>query len=319
MKRKDYSDFDIISFLEDNDVYHKLSGKNIGRGWVGFQCPFCEGGGTHGGVNLTHKYFSCWQCAETAGPPKLVKQILNCSWAKAFDVIRKYSGRNTDSSSWANIPTVKGHSSQPVHLPALTGSLSGPGGHYLSSRGFNPEAIEAKYGVKEAGPLGDYKFRLIIPIYFNKRLVSFTSRDYTGKGSLKYKAQPIEDAIIPSKDCLYNIDTVKNNILIVEGPVDVWRMGDGAVALFGTSCSSAQQETLFRWWMHTLRIKGTRRKTQKKKAVILLDPKTRKAADKLYYALTSFIRDIKIVELDGRDPGELSQEAAMNLKLQLFC
>lgn len=40
MKRKDYSDFDIISFLEDNDVYFRLSGKNIGKGWVGFQCPF---------------------------------------------------------------------------------------------------------------------------------------------------------------------------------------------------------------------------------------------------------------------------------------
>jgi hypothetical protein len=316
MKRKDYSDFDVVSFLEDNDIYHKFSGKNIGRGWVGFQCPFCEGQGTHGGVNLTHKRFSCWQCAEPASPPKLIKQILNCSWAKAYEILRKYSKRETAMPPWAtDIPAVKERSSRPVHLPALTGSLTGPGGHYLSSRGFNPEAIEAQYGVKESGPLGKYKFRLIIPIYFKKELVSFTSRDYTGKGEPKYKEQPVDEAMIPTKDCLYNIDTVKDDLLIVEGPADVWRMGNGAVALFGLSCSVSQQELLFRWWQHVLRAKKRRRK---KRVVMLLDPKTKRAADKLYYTLISIIRDLKIVELQGGDPAELTQQEAMNLKKELF-
>jgi DNA primase len=315
MKRKDYSDFDIVSFLEDNDIYHRSSGKNVGKNYVGFRCPFCEGDGEHGGVSLIHKGFSCWQCAESASPPKLIKQILNCSWAKAYEILRKYSNREAAMSSWANIPTVKGRSSRPVHLPALTGPLTGPGGHYLSSRGFNPEAIEAKYGVKESGPLGDYKFRLIIPIYFKKELVSFTSRDYTGKGEPKYKAQPVDEAMIPANDCLYNIDTVKDDLLIVEGPADVWRMGDGAVALFGLSCSVSQQEMLFRWWMHVLKVKKRR---HKKRVVMLLDPKTKRAADKIYYALTSFIRDIKIIELEGKDPAELTQQEAMNLKKDLF-
>jgi DNA primase len=318
MKRKDYSDFDVVSFLEDNDIYHRFSGENVGRGWVGFRCPFCEGDKEHGGVNLTHKHFSCFQCAESASPPKLIKQIFNCSWAKAYEVLRNYLNRDTALSSWAKTPRDRGQPLRPVQLPALTGPLSGPGGHYLSSRGFNPEAIEAKYGVKESGPLGKYKFRLIIPVYFKKELVSFTSRDYTGKGEPKYKAQPVDEAMIPVSDCLYNIDTIKDDILIVEGPADVWRMGDGAVALFGLSCSARQQEILFRWWMRTLRIERIRRKMRKKRAVILLDPKTRKAADKLYYALTSFIRDIKIVELFGKDPAELTQQEAMNLKKELF-
>ena len=312
MKKKDYSSFDIVSFLEDNDIYHRFSGENVGRGWVGFQCPFCEGAKEHGGVNLTHKNFSCFQCGETASPPKLIKQILNCSWAKAYDTVRKYSSRDTAMSSWAHTPTDKRRSQRPVHLPALTGPLSGPGGHYLTSRGFNPKAIEAKYGVKESGPLGDYRFRLIIPVYVNKKLVSFTSRDYTEKREPKYKEQPIKEAIIPVKDCLYNIDSVKDKLLIVEGPADVWRMGDGAVSLLGIKCTEAQQEWLFRWWKYKTKFSG------KKKVVLLLDPKTRKAADKLYFTLTSFIRDIKIVELSGRDPAELTQEEAMNLKLQVF-
>ena len=274
-------------------------------------CPFCEGSGEHGGVNLTHKYFSCWQCATSASPPKLIKQILNCSWAKAYREVEQYSDR-ISSPSCVQSPKAGGHSLRPVHLPALTGPLSGLGGHYLASRGFDPKILEAVYGVKETGPLGKFKFRLIIPIYINKELVSFTSRDYTGKGEPKYKAQSIDKSKVPVKDCLYNIDTVKDKLLIVEGPADVWRMGDGAVSLFGTSCSIAQQELLFRWWVATMRLKRT------KKVVILLDPKTKKASDKLYYQLSSFIRDLKIVELSDKDPAELTQEEAMNLKLQIF-
>lgn len=274
--------------------------------------PFCEGAGEHGGVNLTHKRFSCWQCAESASPPKLIKQVLNCSWSKAYSILRQYSSGETALSSWATIPTVRGHSSRPVHLPALTGPLTGPGGQYLLSRGFNPKAIETKYGIKESGPLGDYKFRLIIPVYFNKELVTFTSRDYTGKREPKYKEQRVNEAMIPAKDCLYNIDSVKDKLLIVEGPADVWRMGDGAVSLFGVHCSEKQQETLLCWWKYSMKTK------QRKKVVLLLDPKTRKAADKLYYMLISFIRDLKIVELSGRDPAELTQEEAMNLKVQIF-
>jgi hypothetical protein len=311
MKRKDYSDFNIVSFLEDNDVYFRFSGKNVGKNYVGFRCPFCEGDGEHGGASLIHKGFSCWQCGETASPPKLVKQILDCSWAEAYDIVRKYLDKET-SPSWTITPTNKGRTQRPVHLPALTGPLTGPGGQYLASRGFDPGAIEAKYGVKETGPLGDYKFRLIIPVYFNKRLVSFTSRDYTGKGEPKYKEQPINDAIIPVKDSLYNFNSVKDKLLIVEGPADVWRMGDGAVALFGLKCTESQQVVLLQWWKHKLK------RSRRKKVVILLDPKTRRAADKLYFTLTSFIRDLKIIELQGVDPAALTQEKAMNLKLQVF-
>lgn len=321
MKRKDYSDFDVVSFLEDNDIYHRFSGKNVGKDYVGFRCPWCEGDGEHGGVSLIHKGFSCWQCGMSASPPKLIKQILNCSWSKAYNILEQYSSREAALSSWAQArPKIRGLSLRPVQLPALTGPLCGPGGHYLSSRGFDPRVIESKYGVKESGPLGSYKFRLIIPIYFNKELVSFTSRDYTGKREPAYMEQSVDEAIIPVKDSLYNFDSVKDELLIVEGPADVWRMGDGAVALYGIKCTEKQQEILFRWWMHTWiqRLRKQRGRLRKKKVVLLLDPKTRKPADKLYFTLTSFIRDIKIVELYGRDPAELTQQEAMNLKKELF-
>lgn len=301
---KDYSDFDVISFLEDEEIYHRFSGDNVGAGWVGFECPFCAGAKEHCGVSLSHKCFSCFQCGEKGSPVKLIRQILNCSWAHAYEIIKKYS---SVSGKPDPIPCLPGKKA--VELPPLRSSLTGPGGRYLRQRGFDPEFIETKYGVTETGPIGDYPYRLVIPIYMNNKLVSFTTRDYTGKNEPKYKAQSPKDSVIPVRDCLYNIDTVTDKVLIVEGPADVWRMGDDAVALFGVSLSKKQQEILFHLAVHF----GTL-----KKVVILLDPGAEKPADRIYHTLSSFIKDIKIVELLGSDPAELTQQDAYNLKLQIL-
>ena len=301
--RRDYSGFNIISFLEDYEIYHRLSGENVGQGWVGFRCPWCSGEKEHGGVNLTSKSFSCWQCGEKASPSKLIKQILDCSWGFAYQTVDDYSERDKNRRHRAS-PERRKAKGVSVSLPLSTSPLEGPGASYLRNRGFDPEILKSKYKLQETGPLSDYKYRIIIPIYIDKELVSFTSRDYTGENTLKYRAQLIEDSVIPVKEGIYNIDTVKDKALIVEGPADVWRMGDESIALYGLNCSNGQLEMLLR--------------KKIKKVVLLLDPKTRKQADKLYFKLIPFIRDIKIVELYDQDPAELTDEEALNLRVQIF-
>jgi len=263
--------------------------------------PFCEGHGEHGGASLDHKTFSCWQCGEGASPPKLVKQILGCSWAEAYRTVEQYSQLDTDRL-FTQVPISERKSL--VELPPLSAPLVGPGGGYIKSRGLDPGVLEAEYGVKEIGVLGDYRLRLIIPVYVDNTLVTFTTRRYVENSEPKYKAQPPEKAIIPIKHCLYNIDTVKDQAIIVEGPVDVWKLGIGSVALFGTSSTVEQQEMLVN--------RGVKR------VFIMLDPGTEKPAEKLYFSLISLIREIKIVRLEGLDPGGMTQEEAINLKLQLL-
>ena len=182
MKRKDYSEFNIIQFLEDQEIFHRFSGENVGKNYVGFRCPWCSGEKEHGGVHLTHKHFSCWQCGESASPPKLVKQILNCFWAEAYYTVENYSLKDREAPRISASLTTK-RSVKAVTLPAATQYLVGPGSLYLQSRGFDPEIIAKKYGVKETGPIGDDRFRLVIPIYIDGQLVSYTTRDYTSRTS----------------------------------------------------------------------------------------------------------------------------------------
>jgi hypothetical protein len=44
-----------------------------------------------------------------------------------------------------------------------------------------------------------------------------------------------------SKETLYNLDNAKDGTaIVVEGPIDVWRIGDGAVATFGVIYTQKQ-------------------------------------------------------------------------------
>ena len=51
----------------------------------------------------------------------------------------------------------------------------------------------------------------------------------------------MEKSVVNYKDILYNMDRVQGEkVVVVEGITDVWRMGDGFVASFGTTLTSAQ-------------------------------------------------------------------------------
>jgi hypothetical protein len=231
-----------------------------------------------------------------------VKQILGCSWAKAFYLVKEYSTPEREQApQWVPLANRK----IKIDLPPLSAPLVGPGAEYLRSRSFDPEVIAAEYGVKEIGGLGDeYRFRLIIPVYVDNTLVTFTTRKYIESKEPKAIDQPVEEAAIPCKNCLYNIDTVKDQAIIVEGPADVWKLGEESVALFGTACSAEQQKLLID--------RGVKR------VFIMLDPGAERPAEKLYFSLISIIREIKIIKLRDLDQGDMTQEAALNLKIQLL-
>jgi DNA primase len=112
---------------------------------------------------------------------------------------------------------------------------------FLTKRRYDFEKIQRKYDLLGVGPtLDDWKFRLIIPVYMNHQLVTYVGRDTTGKSEIPYRNAPIEKSIIQSKHCLYNLDTVKDTVIVVEGILDCWRIGSSAVATFGTQVTREQ-------------------------------------------------------------------------------
>lgn len=95
-------------------------------------------------------------------------------------------------------------------------------------------------------PTGRLKNRIILPIYFEKRVVGWQARamykfakDFQGRKYQTPKSFQINHY-------LYNWDEAKEYpvIVVVEGPFDVFTVGPNAVATFGTSISAEQVRLL---------------------------------------------------------------------------
>jgi DNA primase len=296
----DFESLDIESFFSEHDIETSNRGKNVGKDWIGIDCPFCGGSGFHGGVNRDHKGFSCWQCGETADPIKLVRELLDMQTHEAIRALEPFASNRPVKKE------VKQHKAtgkvNRIIVPGYT--LTDVGKNYLINRNFNPDMVVRDFYVQETGPAGDYKYRIMIPVIMNKQIVTFQGRDYTGKQEQRYKALPNERSIVPIKESVYNIDTVDDKVLILEGPTDVWRMGAGSICLCGVKYSQAQ--------INALMNRGI------KKAVVMFDAAASREADLLAIQLTSFIDDVKILFLDSGDPADLSYEEAMNLKRDIL-
>jgi len=294
--------FDILQYFDDKGVEYFESGKNVSRGWVNINCLWCSDPSNHLGINLTSKLLHCWSCGVKGPATMIVREIEECSWAEANTIVERYQDKTFDYLK-KDIQIRSNH----IMLPKeATDTLPDLHRKYLINRRFDPDYLIKKYEIKACYNLGDWKFRLIIPIYMDRKLVCFTSRDVTGKAHTAYKHCSIEESIIPAKECLYNIDSVKDKVIIVEGPFDVWRLGDGVVCTFGLEFTWAQ--------INLLRAKNL------KEAYVLFDPEplAMKRAEALRNALSGFVPITEMIELEKGDPADMSDKLAKELKQELF-
>ncbi len=301
-----FQEFDVEKFLEYYNISHKKSGKNVGLNWIGIEeCPFCGLSGYHFAINEQSSGFHCWGCGEKGSIIKYIKVLLRCNTGKAFSILKQF---------WN--PELEFHireTGKEVILPSGLKKVDKYGKQYLANRGFDPEYIIEKYKLKQTGAgsflnhkgtRSDFQYRLFIPIYMFRELVSYTGRDYTKKREPRYQHPFLEACIVPPSSCIYNIDTVKDRFIALEGPTDVWRMGDETISLQGIETTKEQIR-----YLTELNIK---------KAVIMFDSGKEDKARKLGYALKSVVPDVKIASLDSGDPGELSDEEAVKIKQELL-
>ena len=170
---------------------------------------------------------------------------------------------------------------------------------------FDPKKLIHEWNLKGTLFLGAYKFRIIAPIYFQGKLVSYQGRDITEKSPLRYKTCPKTLEILHHKHCLYGIDKAKSDYIVVtEGITDVWRLGPGAVATFGIQWNLEQAKLLMNY----------------KRVFIMFDkqPQAKQQAEKLanFLALTSI--EVHIITLDNSDdPAEMTQYEADKLMTDL--
>ena len=214
-----------IDYLEDKGISYSDSGENVTEGWINLPCLFCSDTKNHLGINLENLYANCWICGGHS-ITEIVKEIEDCTWNKAKKIVGKFGGeyRNEDKK----LQREKTKEIYRVSLPN-TSSKDFPKLYlnYLKKRRYNPQYLINKYQLECCKDVGKYKYRIIVPFYLNNKLVTFSSVDVTGRSDVKYLHQPKREAVRFVNQTLYNIDTVKDMAIIVEGLFDVWRIGDG--------------------------------------------------------------------------------------------
>lgn len=274
-------------------------------GWIHIECPFCSGNpGHHLGYNISQNFFTCWRCGFKP-MKKVLQKLLSVSSENYFDTVRTFfenAPRKLEKK--VVIPTAK-----TVKLPAGTVPLMRMHRNYLRERKFEPRKMREVWGLMGVGIAGEFCFRIIIPIYFKGRLVSYQGRDITGRAKLRYKNCITIQEVVHLKDIVYGFDNVPGKtVVICEGVTDVWRLGPGAVATFGVGFTAKQVKLLGESF---------------NKRVIFFDQddggqqQSRKLAAKLaMYDGETTILTLK--KFSVKDPGELPQKEADQIMEELL-
>lgn len=224
----------ILDLYQDYHVQYWTEGKNVSTGWVNVACPFCADTSNHLGYNLDKNYFRCWKC----GPHPLsltLSRLLSVDERSVHTIIQQYGGRPKPFVSATQMDI----GIKQYRLPSPTGVLSKRHRAYLTKRGFDTIRLETEWGLLGTGPLSildgiNYKFRIIAPIIWDGKQVSFQSRDITNHHPLRYMACPKPREIIHHKHILYGQQARWYETgICVEGITDVWRLGENAFATFG--------------------------------------------------------------------------------------
>lgn len=294
----DWELFDIKGYLDDRGINYTAQGKNVSRDFIGTACPFCGDKSNHLGINLSTKKMTCWRCG-SHHISEYIREIEECSWNRLSKIVNQFQEQEYRSKKR---PDSK-YENESVKLPVgCSSKLSQSHIAYLEKRRFDPKKSIEKYSLMACNNVGKFKFRIIIPIFQNNRMVSYVGRDITEQAKLKYLNSTEEDSIIPVKSSLYAVNPIRDTAVIVEGIFDAWRIGKGAIATLGIQFSKEQ----------VLQFK----ELGLKRVFIMYDgePEAIKQAHKLAYALGAIVPDIQILELDEGDPDSLSDQDVFNLK-----
>ena len=288
---------------EYNIPYANPGNTHYLEGWVNIQCPHC---GSHKyllGYNLRHGYFNCWQCGFHSEYDTLSK-LLSLPNQSISAILKEHKGTPNPDLFRAEKKKADKCEFPYGTLPIIPK----PHKQYLIKRGFSPDELEAKWGIKATGYQGNYAYRIIIPIEYNGELVSYQGRDVTGESKLRYKACPSAEEVIDHQSIVYGLDQAKqigkDKCLLVEGVFDAWRMGYGAVSCFGITYTDSQIYLLANNF---------------KKVYIMFDNEfnAQIQADKLGMELAFRGIEFEKISCNAKDPAELKQYEADKIMKEL--
>ena len=133
--------------------------------------------------------------------------------------------------------------------------------------------------------------------------MSWTTRAI-GESSYKYISAKSEQEAMNHKSLLYGEDLALNSIVVVEGPLDAWRLGPGAVATLGVNVTAAQILRISQYPFRSICFDS--------------EPSAQRRARKLANQLSIFPGKTSIIQLDAPDPGEACPKEVKRLRKAVF-
>lgn len=309
------SDFDTRSFLRDRGITYKDRGKNISQDWIGIRCLWCNDPSNHLGIHLYKGTINCYRCPISGTVIKLIMKVDRCNYDQALYTLKNFNRiRSTHSeiyerersSTRKRISSAKSNISLLSQYNFSSKIMLDVHETYLKQvREFDPLYLRKKYKILFCGPLGKYRLRIIIPFYERDQAVTFTARDSTQKSPVPYINCPNAEALIDTRDTLYNLENARSQtVIVVEGAFDVWRIGDDCVATMGTKYTSAQVRLLSAF----------------RRVFVLYDAEeeAQRNAENLCKDLNTLVSEVVRLQLPHGDPADLSPGDAKHLRKQVF-
>lgn len=274
--------FDWIAFLDRQGIEYVASGANVAKNNVNVHCPLCGAGDPshHLGISLVGPWWGCWRDPAHRGKSvaRLIQLLLGCSWEQA----QRIAGESTSlpSDLLGSVEALLAVSSDPAPLRSLKMPeeflpFSGKPGEryyrsYLTRRRYTEKQIEGitkNYGLRYCKH-GPFRGRIIFPVFYEGKLVTWTGRSIYASDTLRYKTLTVdpdrasvlglEPAAGNISDFLLWYDELQNGsfetLVVVEGPFDALKLrtlgekdaGLIATCFFTSAPSRRQIECLYR-------------------------------------------------------------------------
>lgn len=264
---------------------------HVRHGWTGLDCPRCSPRSSRWrlGISDSGRGANCWQCGKLKVFDVLC-ELSNVPHKRVSELLRSLAG---------NLPTSEPETPKgKLQLPHA-GPLLKPHRDYLIRRGFDPDEIAEKYGVMGIGMAKRLSWRLLLPVTLHGEVVSWTTRSLQSDGLRYISADPTQESV-PLKSLLYGEDQVRHAVVVVEGPIDVWAIGDGAVCTFGTAYTAEQASKISNYARRVVCYDG--------------EPAAQRQARRLCQELRCFPGETINVMLSGKDAAESSRKEIKELR-----
>jgi len=303
-------------FFESHGIdYVTGPAENVRAGHLGINCPLCPDDTKHHySVSLDGKVRGCWRSPDHwMGSAALVATLSGVSFSKAREMIGTGDLMATGTSPAAllaqltagNLKMVRKSLRMCTSFERFHVEPSRPERRfhdYMKQRGFpHPGRVAREHGLRWCAE-GEWKGRIIFPIWVDGKLVAWTGRTISSRAQPRYKAEPPGDGL---SGLLWESREVapKDTLVIVEGPFDAlkvaWSLDVTVVALMTNSAGAEKLERL----VHL----GSRAS----RTVILLDQNTEAQALRLASDLAVIHPEVLYLPAGVKDPGEMTPEQVL--------